>query len=507
MKKSSRASALSVSPIAISVFLACLTPFAPAHAAETNADPNYLFAFKRLYVEPVQDDVDGVFRGPVEQSYNEVFGRNPRFELVNDKAQADAVLRTAITKKTTGLALDITLLLNPSGETFTAEHELIDAAATGRETGAKVKGLLKAALKRIPFYGTVSGRDGKELTFDIGSAHGLRARDIIQISRIDNVKRHPLLKSIVDVQLVPVGSAVVDSVEETIAFGHVRNEITGETIQKLHKITAIEGHLPEQVVEKPRDESDRRSRYVESDESGVLAGDRPQLGYVGLGLGLAGFSSSTTDAGGLATYSGSAFNPSFKIQGELWLTKRWFADLTLGVGVASYGQTLNGTTATATTVENSQSTSMRTFGISVGYKYLPENDLHGPQIYAKLGYLSYAWSTNIDPSTLLSSKSYSGLNLGIGGQLPINSPEWGARLDVGLLLFPGVSEDDVYKPLGTNTGASGATFFVGGYYYFSPRIALRVGPQIEIFSGSNEQSGASSSQKTFGLFGSVLYYF
>jgi len=110
------------------------------------------------------------------------FDRNPRFELVSDAAKADTVVRTVLSKKTAGIDIDITLLLTGTGEVFTSEHDSVPASATGRDTGVKVKQLLKAALKRIPFYGTVTGRDGQELTFDIGASHGLRKNDVIQIS-------------------------------------------------------------------------------------------------------------------------------------------------------------------------------------------------------------------------------------------------------------------------------------------------------------------------------------
>src|SRR5262249_441131 len=131
-----------------------------------------------------------------------------------------------------------------------ADHMTIQAGSNGQETGVAVKDLLKTALKRIPFYGTVTGRDGSELTFDIGSAHGLKKGDSIQISRVDQIKRHPLLKSIVDAQLVPVGTATIDQVEDTIAFGHVQNEIAGEAIRKWYKVTAIEARAAA-VPEKP----------------------------------------------------------------------------------------------------------------------------------------------------------------------------------------------------------------------------------------------------------------
>ncbi len=476
-----------------------------------NADPNYLLAFKKLYLEPVQDNVDGALQAPVEQSFKEIFDRNPRFELVADKAHADTLVRTVLEKKTTGIDINISLVLAATGELFTTEHDSVGPSASGRETGTKVKQLLKAALKRIPFYGSITGRDGKELTFDIGGAHGLRKHDVIQISRIDNIKRHPLLKSIVDVQLVPVGSAVVDTVEETISFGHIKSEITGESIQKLHKVTAIEARLQDPVAaptgEDSREQQGRETRPLsDAPPRGDADGqgdDRPHIGYVSLGVQIASFSSSSSQGGGTPV-SGGGFNPGARLGTEIWLTKRWFADMTLGASAVSYSQGLDGTTSA--TPAPSFSTSTRVFGIDFGYKYLPDGNLYGPHISAKLGYSSFSWSTPVSAPDLLSSKSYSGINLGVGGVLPLATYDWGLLMNVNVMLFPSLTEDTV-KVVGTDGSASGTTFFLGGYHYFNPKVAVRSGINVEIFSANDSTAGSSTSQKTFGLLTSVLYYF
>ena len=488
------------------IILGVLSATTPSYG-DGNADPNYLLAFKKLYLEPVQDNIDGALQAPVEQSYKEIFDRNPRFELVTEKAHADTIVRTVLDKKTNGIDINISLILAGTGELFTTEHDSVGPQASGRETGTKVKQLLKAALKRIPFYGSITGRDGNELTFDIGGAHGLRKHDVVQISRIDNIKRHPLLKSIVDVQLIPVGSAVVDSVEETIAFGHVKNEITGETIQKLHKVTAIEARMADTIAAPAPDPlsgaaEQRDSRQATSDAPPRgETDDRPHIGYVALGVQLSSFSSTSSQNTG-TPISGGGFNPGARLSTEVWLTKRWFADMTLGASTVSYSQSVSG----ATTPTTAFSTSTRVFGIDAGYKYLPDGNLYGPQVSAKLGYASYTWSTPVSPADLLSSKSYVGINLGVGGVLPLATYDWGLMMNVNVMLFPGLTED-TFKVVGPSGSASGTTFFLGGYHYFNPKVAVRSGVNVEIFSANDSSGGSSTSQKTFGLLTSVLYYF
>ncbi|MEW6056431.1 MAG: hypothetical protein AB1540_07435 [Bdellovibrionota bacterium] len=469
--------------------------------AFSDSDPNQLLSFKKIYIEPVQDNVDGTFNEPVAQSYREVFDRNQRFELVNSKEEANATVQTKIDKKATGIDLEISLFIPSTGETFSTDRATVPAGTEGKETGITVKGLLKTVLKRIPFYGTVTGREGTELTFDIGSAHGLRPGDIVQISRIDQIKRHPLLKAIVDVQLVAVGNAAIEQTEDTISFGRVYTEITGEQIRKFYKVTAIEGHLPDEKKASPQDPG-----LLEANEKDDQ--DKPHIGFLGLGVLMSSFASSTsqssTQVGGARTFSGSAFNPGFQLNGEVWLTKNWFVDLLFGASTMSFRQI--DTSIEPAPQGTGVGSSNRAFSINAGYKYLPTGSIYGPQVYLKLGYYNFSFGTTAEAASLLSSKTYSALNLGIGGSLPVErSNKWGVLLNLNVLLFPSLEEDAAFRS-GTNSSASGVNFFVGGYHYLSNRLSVRAGFQFDSYSADFEE-GSSTNQRVIGFMPSVLYHF
>jgi len=482
----------------LAAVLAVNTCVVRVQAAET--DPNQLIAFKRIYVEPIQDNIDGAFKEPVLQSYKDVFERNPRFELANEAQSADSILRSSIKKKATGIDVELSLLLAATGEIYSTEKTTIAPDKSGRETGEAIKGLLKTVLKRIPFYGTVTGRDASNLTFDIGAAHGLQKGDVIQISRIDNIKRHPLLKSIVDMQLVPVGNASVDSVEDMISFGHVQSEIPGERIQRLSKITAIEARAVLETDKKPRQTDAHGVSQIEEIEEDS---DRPQIGFLSIGGLLSGFSSTSARNNGAESFSGSAFNPGFRLGTEIWLTKHWFADLQIGYTGMSFTQKDDNSTAEVTT--EGQGGNTKQFGINGGYRILPTDSIYGPQAFLKLGYYSFSWDIPARPSVLQGSKSYSAINLGIGGVLPIGNHQKGLNANVNILLFPSLSEE------GFNTGGSpsgsGAGFYIGGYYYLSPSISLRGGILFEFYSGDFEDGRSSTNQKVIGFLPSIQYYF
>src|SRR4051812_44308756 len=108
MKKSSRKPIID---IPFFFFALGLLLNAGAGFCASDDDPNKLLAFKKLHLEKIRDNVEGVFQQPFERAYREVFQRNPRFELVADPAAADATIRTSVEKKTSKTTFEISLIL------------------------------------------------------------------------------------------------------------------------------------------------------------------------------------------------------------------------------------------------------------------------------------------------------------------------------------------------------------------------------------------------------------
>ncbi len=323
------------------IFAAVLLTSAVSFAEETNEDPNRLLLFKKFYISPVEDNVDGAFNETVHESFRTVFAKNPRFDLVDADSKADALLETKVTKKPDIMEIEIRLRTGAARELFAVDKTTAPNEIESEALRAKFKNLLRTTLRRIPYSGTLTGRDGNQVTLDIGASQGLKEGDAIQISRVDRVKRHPLLKNIVDAQLVPVGSVVLDTVEESIAFGRVQSEIEGEKIQKFYKVTAIEARASEK---KTKDENgwSQLSGEPRDDEGTVTEEEdktRPTLGYLGLGPYLGGFSATSAKDSDTSTFTGGAFQIGVRLNGELWFTKSLFLDMNFAYAGMSYVQT------------------------------------------------------------------------------------------------------------------------------------------------------------------------
>lgn len=485
-------------------------------------DANQLLAFKKIYSAPIQDNVDGVFSSLAEKSYADFFAKNPRFEVSKNRADADSIIETKIEKRANGYTIGIKLTLAKSGELFTEENQDLPLDSSAEAVSGATKSLLKTALRRIPFYGTVTGRDGDNVTLDLGNLHGLHGGDTVQISRLDHIRRHPLLKSILDVQLTPVGTVEVTTAEDTIAFGKVKDELSGEKVSPLHKVTAIEARTMEgpktnylsglssesaMYEEAPANAEEERPRTKRRGPTVDRDGNRPQLGYLGLGLFLGGFSSSSsqTSSGTTTTFEGSAFSPGVKLQGEVWLTRNWFAELGLMVNTMSYVQ--RNAALTTVSEETGVTQSSKNFDLNVGYRYLVQKSLYGPQVYGKGGYRNFSWSATGDSARLMTSKSYSGINLGVGGSVPVGAPDFGALADISFFLFPGLTEG-VVKTGPEPSSAAGYEFFLGGYHFLTPTLSIRAGFVLNIYSSDfGDPSSASTTQKQVGFLPSLLYYF
>lgn len=481
----------------------CLLACASFAQEKADTDLNTVFAFKKVFVAPAQDNVEGAYVQPVSEAFARIFERNPRFEVVDKAEQSDTIVQAKINKKTNGTDLSITLWLNPSKEIFVTENSSIRNDVTGGELVESLKQLLKTALKRIPFYGTVTGRDGEQVTFDIGTAQGLQTGDIVQIARIDRVKRHPLLKTIVDVDLVPVGSVEVTQVEDAIAFGKVHNVIAGENILRMYKVTAIESRPSKDLPRAPEDKVqsvNSVSRSADEDD------ERPKIGYVGLGMFVGGFSSSSSANGGASNFSGSAFAPGAQVTGELWITKNWFADLGLGYNFMTFSQA---SVSDSTNVSPETSQTTHSFALNFGYKYLLRKSIFGPQFFVKIGYRNFSWDAPLASNQLLFPKSYSGFNLGIGGSVPVSGQDFGILTSLNVILFGSLDESGNRTGPG-DSSMSAVNFFIGGYHFLNTKLAVRAGFFFDSYSADfngDSTTFANTSQKQVGFLPSILYYF
>ncbi len=486
--------------------------------ASTDLDHQYLF--ETVGALRTYDNVDGLFADYVSGAYREYFSQQSRF-VYQDLAKADTILsqsklpyldliddqkilaqlsrslklqsliRTKIRKEGPQYRITLDWLHAPSidliaSETFT----LNEAQEISKIQFAITKGMDRLIAK-IPFFGHVTGRDGDSIIVNIGSAHSIAPGDELVIGTIDEAKRHPLLKAVVDWRISRTGKIVIDQVEEKIAFCKIIEEAPGRSIQRFQKVIEVQPRpeaskrrrsksLRQEFNENAPPESDN---YEEGEDGADWDGENkskeepgpldlpPRMGYVAANLGIGSFTrdygAPTTSNGGGRIGSGGYLGG--KLEGQLWITGQVFADLVLGYGSGNYDQKLTSTDAASP--PSTLTTSLSQFRLDVGYNFIGAEKVATAKGWIRGGYRSDSYSFPTNLTEQLGSTAFKAFFIGLGADLPVRN-DIGLLLGVDFGLINSASETGLTS--GDVTSSSNVDVHFGGYYRIKPRLMVRL---------------------------------
>ncbi|MBC7692189.1 MAG: hypothetical protein H7222_10500 [Methylotenera sp.] len=489
--------------------------------AQANPELDRQYSLETVGVLRSWDNVDGLFADYVTTAYKDFFARQSRFKL-QDLTKADVILakskipynkliddtevlsqvarsmhsesiiRTKIYKEGPRYRFVVDWLHAPqiqmlATDTFTLE-ESTDSGIT-EFRGALEKSLLRM-IGQLPFQANVTGRDQDSVTVNIGASSQLKKGDTLITATLEEVRRHPLLHTIVEWRLVRTGRVIVDEVDESIAFCKVKEEEYGRQIARFQKVVQIIPTSDASVPASPdTDELARQRAFAEP----------PRLGWISPGLWIGGLSRQSSSLNGTKGKTGGGFLFGVKGEGQLWFDRQWFGELSLKYGSAGYSHK-----DIVTNVESGDgSASVTQFKIDTGYTYHLTPDFFGPKAWAKVGYESTSYNFTLSPSEGTSPTSFTGLFLSIGGDLPLRG-EYGALLNLDFGILGSGNESGRFN--GASSGASSVDFFVGGYYRMNRRFDIKVGLD---FMGQNIDfnNGATMTHKVIAIGPSALFYF
>ncbi|MEK6579423.1 MAG: hypothetical protein AABZ55_09380 [Bdellovibrionota bacterium] len=471
------------------------------------------FALERVGFLKSWDNVDGLFSDYVSSAYKDFFAHQSRF-ILQDVAKADTVLsnskiayqkliddreiltqvaratrsetliRTRILKEGNLYKFQIDWLHAPGIDILTTEIFTMNEPTSGTFGAKEVSDLLQKALDRmiakLPFIGHITGRDNNSVTVNVGAFANVRAGDTLVIATLDDVKNHPLLKTIVDWRLTRTGKIEIEQVDDRIAFGKVIEEEPGRQISRYQKIIQL---IPKPIVEAPI-----TTELEETDKD-----EPPRLGWMDIGPWLGSFGrqiTQTTNQG----RSGGGFLIGAKAEAQLWLNKSWFVEGSYGFGSWNYSQ--KDITTGATSALTDTSGIMKSIRFEVGYSYILGRSFFGPRGWLKAGLKNTSYTLPIVASEIIAPVSFTSVFFGLGGDVPMSS-EWGILLGMNFGLFNTSASVDSVTDIG---------FLFGGYYKFTPKIALRVGVDI-MAQGADYINGDALTHKIFAFSPALLYYF
>ncbi len=512
---------------AASILLASLavTSAFPYREARANSDLDRKYALESVGVLRSWDNVDGLFADYVWAAYREYFAKQsrfvlqdlskgdnllnnsriPYFKLIEDpeilgqlarSTRSQSVVRTKIRKEGSQYRFTIEWLHSPdmevmSRESFTLQEPRGNEGLSAAELKAKLELALDRAIRKVPFVATVTGRDNASVTINVGSAGGIEPGDTLMIGTIARVKRHPLLKEIVEWDLENTGKVKVEQVEDRLAFGKVIEEERDHQIMRQQKVLQVVHPAPEASA-KPDIKIERESPIDEP----------PHLGWIDAGLNLGGFSRSYSAQDNSIGKDGGGFALGVKTDGQLWFTREWSAELGFNFVYFPYSQK-DTTTGGSTTSTSIGSGDLLGFKLAGGYTYHLSDDLFGPKGWLKLGYRSNAYSLPSSSSDATASITFHSLFIGLGGEVPVRDA-FGATIDFSIGILNGASESGNFS--GNVNSASDVSFSLGGYYRYTQRITFRATIDGQ-FNNADFSTNRSLSQHVLTFVPAAVFFF
>lgn len=489
-------------------------------SAKASPELDRQFVLNSIGILRAGDNVDGLFGDLVTKIYQEHLAHDSRFtvqdlgkanqllqnskisyaKLIEDPevlsqiaktSRLDSFIRTKIFKEGPHYRFIVDWIHAPKLQLIATETVEIDQPFRGEgkfgtdEFRKTLTDALDRLIAKVPFKGSVTGRDQTSVTVNLGSTSGVQKGDTLVLGTLDEVKVHPLLKTIVDWRLTPTGKATVDEVDDGMAFAKIDIEEYGRQILRYQKVIRIIP-APENISVD--------TRVLDREALAKQAKEPPRIGYISPGILLGSTSRDSSQD------TGSGFLYGMKADAQAWFTSNFFSELQFSFGSAAYSQEDLITHATSLSGVNA---SFSQFRLAFGTFYHVTSNFFGPKGWAKIGFQSTKYGLPQNAVAKTGDVSYSSLFLGVGGDLPIRE-DYGLLLNVDFGLFGSGSENAGF--FGTSSSSSSVSFFAGGYVWLQTKMKLQVG--LDFKSNSMDfVNGGSISNKSLALAPSLLFYF
>jgi hypothetical protein len=493
--------------------------------SHATAELDRQFALETVGYLRAWDNVDGIFADYVANAYKEYFAKQTRFtlqdlskgdqlltssklpynkviedpEILGQLARAmrsESVIRTKIYKEGPRYRFTLDWLHSPKMDLMASETFHLDEPRGGKilamgELKSAIERAVDTMVRKVPFHANVTGRDGSSVTVNVGMNANLGPGDTLVVATLEEVKKHPLLRAIVDWRVAPTGRLEVESVDEGIAFCRVVEEESGRVIARYQKVTQIipkPAPPPQPLLEgEPKETSDTP----------------PSLGFAAPGLWIGSVSRNFSYSGGGRTGGGMLIGG--KVEGQLWFTSEWFLDVGLGLGTSGYDQD-NLATGLPTGIPGGTVTAFA-IRFSGGYNFYRSGGVYGQRAWVRAGLSSLGYSLALNTTEYQSPTTFGGPFLGLGADLPVRG-RYGATLSLDFGILSSASETGL--GMGASQAATSFSIYAGGYYRITPRMTARVGFDLMAQSADfvDQTLGpVNLTQKVVSFAPSIQFYF
>jgi hypothetical protein len=507
---------LNLLPASPKTALTAVLLFAVASPAHATADLDRKYALETIGILRPYDNLDGMFADVVSSSFREWLSRReqsrfvhqdlsaaddilaktklPYLKVIEDKdvltqitrtTRTESLVRTRILREGPKYRVTLEWLHAPAMDVLASEQFVLDEPRGVPGEPADLSVLrsdlqrgLERLLNKIPIMAQVTGRDGELVTLNLGRGDKIEKGDTVVFGTLEDAKRHPILKSIVDWRFVETGRAVVGDIEENLVFARVVEELPGRKVTRWQKVVkvlpAVDPSKPEPLKVAPAGggSSSRTLSEVATEN------EPPRLGYITLGptLGTLGreYSIPQSDTESEDFRSGSSLVFGGVAEGQLWIDQSLFVDGAMTYSLpGGYAQT--NAAGDETLAATGSSASIMRWRVGAGYLFRATREVLGPRGFVRIGYGSDSYSLTANEAEYVGTTTFGGLFLGLGGDLPLRG-NYGLHLSTDFGLLQSMTETGYTS--GDAQGVTSVRFNLEGYGWWGPR--LRVGGGIQV---------------------------
>ncbi len=364
---------------------------------------------------------------------------------VAERLKSGSIIRINLVKEIGTLEVQLDVIGTNGEDLLFSERSILnkDDLEVAVQT---VRNWLEIYGKIIPYDGKITGILGDQITLDIGKGYSIKMGQDFTAKRLKGVKKHPLLKKVVEWEARSLASGKIFSISDNQALGVVKVYKSETKLQPCDWVR-LEPLKDDKTLDELRYPQDPKDSFG-------------KLGIASLYL-TAGQSSHGTSFNGTKRLGGLMLGFQGRI--EAWVTRNWFGHMELGRSLGTLKKSSGN-------FESSKSDYQRgSFKLGGGYKYLPLGFFYGPQVDFYGGYVSHLYKADFNEDDGRGEFGISGFNLGVGTNFPVGR-EYRGVLRAEFIPFATFNNDDsIY---GSAKTTSWLQLEMGVKYQYSPSLTL-----------------------------------
>ncbi len=366
-------------------------------------------------------------------------------KTVAERLKVGSIVRVNLVKEINSLEVQLDVIGSNGEDVLFSERSVLtnDDLTVAAQT---VRNWLEIFARILPYDGRITGILGDQITLDVGKGYPMKMGQGFTVKRLKGVKKHPLLKKIVEWEARTLASGKIFNISDDQALGVVKVYKSDHKLQPGDWVR-LEPLKEDKTLDELRYPVDQKDSFG-------------KLGIASLYF-TATQSTIGSSMGGSRRLGGNTFG--FHGRAEGWVTRNWF-------GLFEFARALGTLKKVSGDVQEKQSDYQRgIFKFGGGYKYLPLGFFYGPQVDIYGGYASHSYKPEFSDADGMGEFGFSGIFAGVGTNFPVGRQYRGV-LRAEFIPFPDFQDDDsVY---GSAKTASWLQLELGMRYQYSPRLTL-----------------------------------